>query len=60
MELKGKAKRGKIRVAEGEGNRRERISYLLLIPRRLSYPPIRSLKNVSKKMGALQRWRTKI
>ncbi|MCD6505102.1 hypothetical protein J7M22_00625, partial [Candidatus Poribacteria bacterium] len=48
---------GKIELAEG-GNRRGRIwANLPLIPRVMGYPPIRSPKNVSKIMGALQNYR---
>jgi len=54
MNLKERAESGKIRLAGG-GNREERRCLdLLLIPRVMGYPPIRSLKNVSKIMGALQ------
>jgi len=53
MNLKERAESGKIRLAGG-GNREERRCLdLLLIPRVRGYPPIRSLKNVSKIMGAL-------
>ncbi|MCD6508742.1 hypothetical protein J7M22_19245, partial [Candidatus Poribacteria bacterium] len=52
--LKERDRFGKIGLAEG-GDQGERIwSNLPLIPMLMGYPPIRSLENVSKIMGALQ------